>query len=195
MENKEIQLININPYDVAKEYRKMLENPDLPLIKRRTYETYLKNYKLRNMNMQEKQDSILKEHPKKQQKKQNLTPKKIIITAAFTALVATTGFTGFKVYQRNERIKVLNSYNRLYPVYEIKYGDTLTSIASSYYETFPEEVKQYLSLSQLIDEIKHCNHIKDIDYIKSGNNIIIPSYGAKASSSYNSKTEEEKYQK
>mgnify|MGYP000007186352 FL=1 len=104
MEEKEIQLININPTDVIREYEKKLQDPNLPLIKRKTYETYLKNYELRNMNMQEKQDVILKENKEiqdvvskeqlKKKKKQTLTPKKIMITAAFTALVATTTFTG-----------------------------------------------------------------------------------------------------
>ena len=179
MEEKEIQLISINPTDVIREYEVKLQNPNLPLIKRKTYETYLKNYRLRVMNMQEKQDTILQEYSEKQvtneqPKKQTLTPKKIMITAAFTALVATTTFTGFKIYNRYQRLNTLNSYDKIYTAYEIESGDTLYSIAQKLYEKYPEEVKQYLTVEDLVSEIQHINHITNIDLIKYGTNIDVP---------------------
>lgn len=179
MEEKEIQLISINPTDVIREYEVKLQNPNLPLIKRKTYETYLKNYRLRVMNMQEKQDTILQEYSEKQvtneqPKKQTLTPKKIMITAAFTALVATTTFTGFKIYNRYQRLNTLNSYDKIYTAYEIESGDTLYSIAQKLYEKYPEEVKQYLTVEDLVSEIQHINHITNIDLIKYGTNIHVP---------------------
>ena len=172
---KEIQIININPSDVAKEYKEKLKDPNLSLIKRKTYETYLKNYELRNMNMEEKQDAILKENLKKQQKKKTLTPKKIMITAAFTTLVATTTFTGFKIYKHYERLNILNNYNKQYISYQIEYGDTLSNIASKYYSQYPEDVKKHLELNQLIEEIKQVNHLTDENKIQAGKSIIIPS--------------------
>lgn len=179
MEEKEIQLISINPTDVIREYEVKLQNPNLSLIKRKTYETYLKNYRLRVMNMQEKQDTILQEYSEKQvtneqPKKQTLTPKKIMITAAFTALVATTTFTGFKIYNRYQRSNTLNSYDKIYTAYEIESGDTLYSIAQKLYEKYPEEVKQYLTVEDLVSEIQHINHITNIDLIKYGTNIDVP---------------------
>lgn len=179
MEEKEIQLISINPTDVIREYEVKLQNPNLPLIKRKTYETYLKNYRLRVMNMQEKQDTILQEYSEKQvtneqPKKQTLTPKKIMITAAFTALVATTTFTGFKIYNRYQRLNTLNSYDKIYTAYEIESGDTLYSIAKKLYEKYPEEVKHYLTVDDLVSEIQHINHITNIDLIKYGTNIHVP---------------------
>lgn len=179
MEEKEIQLISINPTDVIREYEVKLQNPNLPLIKRKTYETYLKNYRLRVMNMQEKQDTILQEYSEKQvtneqPKKQTLTPKKIMITAAFTALVATTTFTGFKIYNRYQRSNTLNSYDKIYTAYEIESGDTLYSIAKKLYEKYPEEVKHYLTVDDLVSEIQHINHITNIDLIKYGTNIHVP---------------------
>lgn len=179
MEEKEIQLININPTDVIREYETKLQDPNLPLIKRKTYETYLKNYRLRVMNMQEKQDTILQEYSEKQvtneqPKKQTLTPKKIMIAAAFTTLVATTTFTGFKIYNRYQRLNTLNSYDKIYTAYEIESGDTLYSIAQKLYEKYPEEVKQYLTVEDLVSEIQHINHITNIDLIKYGTNIHVP---------------------
>ena len=179
MEEKEIQLISINPTDVIREYEVKLQNPNLPLIKRKTYETYLKNYRLRVMNMQEKQDTILQEYSEKQvtneqPKKQTITPKKIMITAAFTALVATTTFTGFKIYNRYQRSNTLNSYDKIYTAYEIESGDTLYSIAKKLYEKYPEEVKHYLTVDDLVSEIQHINHITNIDLIKYGTNIHVP---------------------
>lgn len=184
MEEKEIQLININPTDVIREYETKLQDPNLPLIKRKTYETYLKNYELRNMNMQEKQDLIIKENKEKQdvvskeqlkkKKKQTLTPKKIMIAAAFTTLVATTTFTGFKIYNRYQRLNTLNSYDKIYTAYEIESGDTLYSIAQKLYEKYPEEVKQYLTVDDLVSEIQHINHITNMDLIKYGTNIHVP---------------------
>lgn len=179
MEEKEIQLISINPTDVIREYETKLQDPNLPLIKRKTYETYLKNYRLRVMNMQEKQDTILQEYSEKQvtneqPKKQTLTPKKIMIAAAFTALVATTTFTGFKIYNRYQRSNTLNSYDKIYTAYEIESGDTLYSIAKKLYEKYPEEVKHYLTVDDLVSEIQHINHITNIDLIKYGTNIHVP---------------------
>lgn len=171
---KEIQVININPKDVVEYYKEKLKDPNLSLVKRKTYETYLKNYELRNMNIQEKQSAILKENQKKQQKKQILTPKKIMITAAFTTLVATTTFTGFKIYNRYQRLNTLNSYDKIYTAYEIESGDTLYSIAQKLYEKYPEEVKQYLTVEDLVSEIQHINHITNIDLIKYGTNIHVP---------------------
>ena len=180
MEEKEIQLININPTDVIREYETKLQDPNLPFIKRKTYETYLKNYELRNMNMQEKQDVILKENSKKQDvvskeqpKKQTLTPKKIMIAAAFTALVATTGFTGFKIQNRIERREVFGTYNQQYKYYEIQPGDTLYSIANNVYEGYPEDIKKYRTVQDVVNEIQRSNHIINEDYIKYGTKIVV----------------------
>lgn len=185
MEEKEIQVININPDAVIKEYKEKLKDPNLSLINRKRYETYLKNYKLRSMNIQEKQDVILKDQSKeghkKQQKKQTLTPKKIIITVAFTTIVATTGFNGFKLYQNHQRVAFLNSYNKEYTRYQVKYGDTLSEIVENYYKEYPEEIKEKLSVNQLANEIKQINKIKDIDEIKYGTYLVIPNKYEKTS--------------
>lgn len=182
MKEKEIQVINLTPWDIIVEYEEKLKDPNLSLAKRKTYETYLKNYRLRVMNMQEKQDAILqdysekqvtKEQPKKQQKKQTLTPKKIMIAAAFTALVATTGFTGFKIQNRIERREVFGTYNQQYKYYEIQPGDTLYSIANNVYEGYPEDIKKLRTVQDVVNEIQRSNHIINVDFIKYGTKIVV----------------------
>ena len=161
---EQLETINIHPNEVVKQYKELLKNPDIPLMQRKQYETYIQNYELRQKSVQEQKKII-------QNKKKTLTPQRIVIAASFAALVATGTL---KLYNNAMEKATFQQYDKMYTNYEIKYGDTLTSIANKYYEQYPDDVKEYLDLNELIKEIININHIENSNNIKEGTHLIIP---------------------
>lgn len=163
---EQLETINIHPVEVVKQYKELLKNTNLSLMQRKQYETYIQNYELRQKSIQEQRKIINSKN-----KKKTLTPQRIVIAASFAALVATGTF---KLYNNAMEKATFQQYDKMYTNYEIKYGDTLTSIANKYYEQYPDDVKEYLDLNELIKEIININHIENSNSIKEGTHLIIP---------------------
>ena len=164
---EKLETINIHPDEVVKQYKELLKNSNLPLMQRKQYETYIQNYEFHKKPVQEQKKLI----GSKVTNKKTLTPQRIVISAAFAALVATGTL---KLYNNAMEKATFQGYDKIYTNYEVKYGDSLSTIASNYYEQYPDDIKEYLDLNELVKEIISINHIKNPDNIKEGTKIIIP---------------------
>lgn len=91
-------------------------------------------------------------------------------------LVLSTG-VGIRLHRDYvvRRAVILNE-NKTFTSYEIQKGDTITSIATKYYNQLPEDKKQYISLNQYKNEIIATNNLIMPDLITAGNHLIIPYY-------------------
>lgn len=185
MAQKEIEVMNFMKekcYVDIEEMQQKLEDPNLPAIERRRLEAYLKNFQIRVMPSIEKKQSIIAPVSYVRDKKNTESRKKhatnIKIKAGIVLLLAATAVGGIKLQHdaKEKRIETLRSYDKTFSMVDINYGDTLTSIAEAVYQTYPQDVKNYITLQNLIDEIMYSNHLMDEDKIIAGHNIVVPYY-------------------
>ena len=92
-----------------------------------------------------------------------------LISAILCAFVFSLSITGF-ISNAKESNSNLNSY-KYYTSIAIMPGDTLSSIASNYYDSHFKNSRAY------IDEVKIINNLED-DAITAGMNLIIPYYSS-----------------
>ena len=182
-EIKVVSFMNKNNYrniNTIPEIVKRLENPSLSRIERRELETKLKNLQIRNTKDVSSKKKIIQD--KKQPKKNiKLTAKKIVIYAGFATMITVGTIKVVKIYQdyleHKEAVEfVKENYDVKREVYEIKRGDTFTSIAEDVHESLPEPVQEAYSAKKIANDMAEMNRIRNRDDIKYGNNLYVPEY-------------------
>lgn len=178
-----VSFMNKNNYrniNTIPEIVKRLEDPSLSRIERRELETKLKNLQIRNTKDVSSKKKIIQD--KKQPKKNiKLTAKKIVIYAGFATMITAGTVKGIKMYHDYQEHKeavefVRENYFNTIREYEIKKGQTLTSIAEDVYNNLPEDVQKATSVSSLMNEIAKLNNMINPNDIKYGEYIWVPKY-------------------
>lgn len=95
--------------------------------------------------------------------------KKVLFSVLFVILLALIIFSSVKLVSVNAMSDGDYSKYKYYTSYEIRPGDTLTSIAEKY------TANTQISICEYIDEVKKNNKLKS-DRITSGKHIIIAYY-------------------
>lgn len=99
----------------------------------------------------------------------NTFKKKILFIGSIVILLAMTVFASVKLVRVDAMGNEEEPMYKYYMSYEIKQGDTLTSIAEEYTANSQQSVAEY------IDEVRENNHL-NTDHIVAGKKIIIAYY-------------------
>lgn len=107
--------------------------------------------------------------PSRRKAKQELIKRNIILSILCFALTMTF-LLSLNSMSVNAKTNRSNCY-KYFTVVEVKIGDTLTSIASKYYDE-----NYYNNLNEFMKEIKYSNQIANCNNLKEGQTLVIPYY-------------------
>lgn len=107
----------------------------------------------------------------------NKVPRKwklLIIGIVATASVGT--IINNQYQEHKQQLEIVSEHFQEYDIITIKPGSTLEGIARTYYECFPDVVKENLSLKQYISDVMSLNGIGNPDRIIAGDLLSLPVY-------------------
>lgn len=102
--------------------------------------------------------------------------KKIAVYGTFITM-ALAGITATKIHKDNmEKRAIILNENKTFKSIEIEKGDTIEGIAKELYNELPEDKKDYITFTDLKDEIVKMNGLSNPDNIKEDSHLIVPYY-------------------